>query len=424
MTSRPFTIVIYGASGLTGEFVIKDLVQYLSRSRDSVTWAAAGRNESKVRATLASIGTRIGANLDAVPVLTASAEDPDSLNQLARQAVLLINCTGPFRFLGEPVVAACVKNGCHYVDVSGEPQFMETIQLKYQKEATEKGVFVVCGCGLDSIPCDVGVNYLRDSFKGTVNSVESYLLLGGVTGHSTTWDCAVEGFADVDSLVKVRRKLFARQFAMEAKERPKFPIKRKGIHKVNEPAIGLRGYAMSFPGADRSVVKRSQMANQQFFGERMIQMEAYVVQSLSETLTWILMALWVRLLAGWVWGRGLLKRYPRFFTCGMFRRGGPSAEEIDAGSFEILFKGRGWREGEDREKEPSHEIVTKLSGPHPGYPACAICVNQAALTVIKEHERMPCGGGVHTPGTAFRKTSIVERLQANGIKFAILSNDS
>ena len=110
MTSRPFTIVIYGASGLTGEFVIKDLVQYLSRSRDSVTWAAAGRNESKVRATLASIGTRIGANLDAVPVLTASAEDPDSLNQLARQAVLLINCTGPFRFLGEPVVAACARS--------------------------------------------------------------------------------------------------------------------------------------------------------------------------------------------------------------------------------------------------------------------------------------------------------------------------
>ena len=424
--SRPYTVVIYGASGFTGQFIIQDLVQYLSRSRETVRWAAGGRNESKIRATLTTIGKEIGMNLDEVPVLTATAEDSQSLDQLTSQCTLLINCTGPFRFFGEPVVAACVRNGCHYVDVTGEPQFMETVQLKYQKEAAEKGVYVICGCGLDSIPCDIGINFTRDSFNGTLDSVESYLIgIGDVTANVTTWECAVEGFADVANLTKVRRQLYSEQFAEPSKIKPKFPIARKGIHKVEEPQFQMVGRAMPFPGADRSVVKRSQMANYLLFGEKsMIQMEAYMVQSLWKTLSWCMMGLWINMFAKYSWGRSLLKNNAGFFTFGLFRKGGPNKEEIDAGSFSIVFKGLGWKADEDQSQRPTHRIVTQVSGPHPGYPACATCVNQAALTLLQESDRMPLAGGVHTPGTAFRRTTLVDRLNANGIKFAILKSDS
>lgn len=44
----------------------------------------------------------------------------DLMVELARSCRLLINCVGPFRYYGEPVVRACVEAGTHYLDVSGE----------------------------------------------------------------------------------------------------------------------------------------------------------------------------------------------------------------------------------------------------------------------------------------------------------------
>lgn len=41
---------------------------------------------------------------------------------MAAKAKVVVNCAGPYRFYGEPVVKACIANGTHQVDVSGEPQ--------------------------------------------------------------------------------------------------------------------------------------------------------------------------------------------------------------------------------------------------------------------------------------------------------------
>ena len=42
------------------------------------------------------------------------------------------------------------------MDISGEPQFLETMQLKYNDEAEKKGIYIVGSCGFDSIPSDLG----------------------------------------------------------------------------------------------------------------------------------------------------------------------------------------------------------------------------------------------------------------------------
>jgi len=62
------------------------------------------------------------ANLTAVRVIVADVEDESSLQEMASQARVVVNCAGPYRFYGEPVVRACIASGAHYVDVSGEPQ--------------------------------------------------------------------------------------------------------------------------------------------------------------------------------------------------------------------------------------------------------------------------------------------------------------
>jgi len=55
-------------------------------------------------------------------VIVADVEDESSLREMASQARVVVNCVGPFRFYGEPVVRACIANVAHYVDVRGEPQ--------------------------------------------------------------------------------------------------------------------------------------------------------------------------------------------------------------------------------------------------------------------------------------------------------------
>jgi len=49
------------------------------------------------------------------------------------------------------------------------------MQLKYDREAQKKGVYILSTCGFDSIPCELGVQYLKKRFGGELNAVETYL---------------------------------------------------------------------------------------------------------------------------------------------------------------------------------------------------------------------------------------------------------
>lgn len=235
--AREFQILILGASGFTGEYVVEDLVNYINRENVSLKWAVSGRNEAKIRSILDSVAVRIGTNLDAIPIVHADVGDEASLNAAAARTKVVINCVGPYRYFGEPVVKACLANNAHYVDITGEPQFMETMQLKYHREAEEKNLYIVSACGFDSVPCDIGVNFTRDNFDGVLNSVESYLLLnnggGGISGNSTTWDCAVDGFAHADELKRLRKQLFT-ELNYKDVPKSKWPLVRKNLFSFTD----------------------------------------------------------------------------------------------------------------------------------------------------------------------------------------------
>ncbi|XP_064197175.1 saccharopine dehydrogenase-like oxidoreductase isoform X3 [Anguilla rostrata] len=112
-----------------------------------------------------------------VGIILADVGDLASLATMCKQGVVVLNCVGPYRFYGEPVVKACIENGTHYMDICGEPQFLEGMQLKYQSQAAENGVYVIGSCGFDSIPADMGIQFTRDHFKGTLTAVESFLTI-------------------------------------------------------------------------------------------------------------------------------------------------------------------------------------------------------------------------------------------------------
>lgn len=133
---------------------------------------------------------------------------------MTAQSRIIINCCGPYRFYGEPLIKACIETGTHQVDVTGEPHYMEYIQLKYHKAAQEKGIYIVSSCGFDCIPGDLGVVFMQKNFKGILNSVETYLHVtseGVKTGphfNYATWESLVHGIANAKELVDTRRKLY------------------------------------------------------------------------------------------------------------------------------------------------------------------------------------------------------------------------
>lgn len=73
------------------------------------------------------------------------------------------------------MIQACLEGGAHHVDICGEPQFLETMQLKYNEAAREKGLYIVGACGFDSIPAEMGVLYTYQQFNGDLNSIECFL---------------------------------------------------------------------------------------------------------------------------------------------------------------------------------------------------------------------------------------------------------
>lgn len=93
-------------------------------------------------------------------------------------------------------------------------QYMERMQLEYNKAAQEAGIYIVSACGFDSIPCDLGVIFAQKKFDGVVNSIETYLKLESTVSGKTvmlnygTWESAVYGLTYANELRELRTKLY------------------------------------------------------------------------------------------------------------------------------------------------------------------------------------------------------------------------
>lgn len=112
--ARVFDIVVWGATGFTGERVVKQLA---AQTQYRGNWAVAGRSRKKLLAVLAKY------NIPArdVPIIEADTAEYNSLLLLTRQTRLVLACVGPYRLYGEPMVRACIQNATDYMDVCGEP---------------------------------------------------------------------------------------------------------------------------------------------------------------------------------------------------------------------------------------------------------------------------------------------------------------
>lgn len=98
-----------------------------------------------------------------VDLLTADSGDREALGQVVCKTRVVISTVGPFTKYGTPLVDACVENKTHYVDITGEYNWVKSIIDKYHDKTRQDGTMIVPSCGFDSIPSDLGT-YLQVDF--------------------------------------------------------------------------------------------------------------------------------------------------------------------------------------------------------------------------------------------------------------------
>jgi short subunit dehydrogenase-like uncharacterized protein len=135
-------IVVYGATGYTGRLVVAELI------RAGADFIVSGRSAQKLDALRAEF------DLEA-PARTAKLDDPSSLRELLADCAVVIDCAGPFVHFGEPVLAAAVETGTHYLDTTGEQPYMKMAYERYGSGAARAGIAVVPAMGFDYVPGDM-----------------------------------------------------------------------------------------------------------------------------------------------------------------------------------------------------------------------------------------------------------------------------
>ena len=135
-------IAVYGATGYTGRLVVAEL------SRAKADFVVSGRNPEKLETLRAELGLE-------APTRAASLDDPASLRDLLSDCSAVIDCAGPFVSFGEPVLAAAVETGTHYLDTTGEQPYMKMAFERYGAGAARAGVAVVPAMGFDYVPGDM-----------------------------------------------------------------------------------------------------------------------------------------------------------------------------------------------------------------------------------------------------------------------------
>jgi short subunit dehydrogenase-like uncharacterized protein len=163
-SSSKFDIVVYGATGFTGQLVAEYLAAHYT-GKGAPKWAMAGRSLDK----LAAVRDAIGAPPDTA-LIKADSGDPSSLKAMVDEANAVISTVGPYQLYGSELVALCASTGTDYLDLCGEPVWMRQMIDAHEATAKNTGARILFSCGYDSIPFELGVYFCEETAKKTLGA--------------------------------------------------------------------------------------------------------------------------------------------------------------------------------------------------------------------------------------------------------------
>ncbi|HEX8753155.1 MAG TPA: saccharopine dehydrogenase NADP-binding domain-containing protein, partial [Solirubrobacterales bacterium] len=129
--NRRYDLALFGATGFTGGLTARYLAEH---GPANLRWALVGRNRAKLEAVAARLA-ELDSAVPAPELLEADAADREALRKVAEAAKVVVTTVGPYALYGEPLVAACAAAGTDYVDLPGEPEFVDRMWLEHHAEA-------------------------------------------------------------------------------------------------------------------------------------------------------------------------------------------------------------------------------------------------------------------------------------------------
>lgn len=150
-------ILLLGATGATGRLILEQLI---ARGLKPML---VGRNQEK----LAALSEKFG-GLD---VAIADAQQPESLKRVIEAGDLLISTVGPFGQLGKIPLRVAVEQGAHYMDSTGEPEFMSHVYRDYEPKLKNAQMVVMTACGFDYVPGQLAAGKLMQELGDQVSTL-------------------------------------------------------------------------------------------------------------------------------------------------------------------------------------------------------------------------------------------------------------
>ncbi|MFE0415865.1 saccharopine dehydrogenase family protein [Streptomyces tendae] len=387
VADRPYDIVLFGATGFVGELTAEYLAAH---APDGLRWAIAGRDGQRLR----RLRDRLTAAADTaadVGVLLADVSDPASLRGLAEQARVLATAVGPYVRYGDALVAACADAGTDYLDLTGEPEFVDLTYVRHDARARETGARLVHACGFDSVPHDLGVYFtVRQLPEGVPLRVDGFVRVGA-TFSGGTFASALGQFA---------RRRALRAAALERRRHEPRLVGRRVVTPTGAPRFAgeVGAWALPLPTVDAQIVRRSAKALDRY-GPDFRYRHYAAVRRLPVAVGGVA-AVGALLVAAQV-------PPARRRLSGRLAPGeGPSTERRTKSWFSVRFVGEG----------AGRRVFTEVAGGDPGYDETAKMFAEAALCLALD--ALPPTAGQVTTAVAMGD-ALTERLRAAGIGFRV-----
>ena len=389
---KDIDIIIYGATGFTGKLCVK----YFQSLDTTVTWAMAGRNLIKLEKVAKENQTN-------VEILIADSDDEKALDNLTSRARVILSTTGPFHRYGSKLVASCVKNDTHYVDITGENFWVKGLIEKHHKEASAKGIRIIPSCGFDSIPSDLGTFFAAKALSQPIKRIESFhSYQGGASGGTLE---TMFSMGELDLGDDLTDPFLLNPEDSYSNKQKQLSSDRVGIAK--KPEINAWSGPFIMATANTRVVRRTEallaLRQESYGADFTYQEHAFHKSWFSAVKSLVLTGLSVLVLLS------PLKRLVKPF---LPKPGeGPSESVQENGWFDCKYI---------VETEEGTKKVFNMSGKgDPGYKVTSKLVSECALCLIEDLERLPGGpeyGGVLTSAAGLG-SPLITRLKKAGISF-------
>ncbi|MCW2797696.1 saccharopine dehydrogenase NADP-binding domain-containing protein [Nocardioides sp.] len=388
---RELDVVLVGGTGFTGRLTATYLAR---RAPAGLKWALAGRTLSKLEALRARLA-EIEPALADLELIRVDADDATALAALAERTKVVITAVGPYLAHGGPLLAACAAAGTDYVDLTGEPEFVDRMYVTHHKTAVASGARIVHACGFDSVPHDLGayfaVQQLPDDRPITLRGVAR--ATGGVSGgtfHSLL--NAASRLGEMRSAVRARA-------AVEAA-----PTGRRSVAVTGKPHHDpVTGYwLLPAPAIDQAIVGRSGAALASYgpdfrYSHYLGMKHLPVLVGAGFGVGAVLAAAQVRPVRNL-----LLSRVPQ--------GSGPSDKTRAAATFTVDFVGNAG----------GQQVHTRVSGVDP-YDVSGVTLAESALSLALD-DNPECAGQVTTAQAM--GDHLMARLQAAGMRFEVVGSSA